>query len=209
MTPTNPLSDTGLNYLALGDSYTIGESVGENERFPYYLAALLGSVGMPVKTPRYIARTGWSTIALQNAIESNEPLGTYDFVTLLIGVNDQYQRLDTAGYRIRFQQLLNKAVQLANNKPSRVFVLSIPDYSATPFVGTTDKDRVRKEVDAFNNINKQITLQQNIAYIDITPESRRVAVDPTLLANDGLHYSGKEHMIWAELAVAEIRKALK
>jgi lysophospholipase L1-like esterase len=210
VTPTPPVNtNRNYSYLALGDSYTIGQSVAEKERFPYLLAELLARQGVVVNNLKYIAQTGWSTIALQNAIANAEPLENFDIVTLLIGVNDQYQHLDTAGYRIRFTQLLNKAVSLAKNDPKHVFVLSIPDYSATPFVGTTDKERVRKEVDAFNTINKEITLQYKISYTDITSLSREVATNPSLLANDNLHYSATEHLKWAEVLLPSITSALK
>jgi lysophospholipase L1-like esterase len=130
-------------------------------------------------------------------------------VTLLIGVNDQYQHLDTTGYRTRFTQLLIKSISLANNKPERVFVLSIPDYSATPFVAPADKERVRREVEAFNAINKEITLQHNVSYTNITDLTREASVNPYLLAGDGLHYSGIEHSQWAEKLVPLITAVLK
>lgn len=211
MNPDLPLSssDSGYSYLALGDSYTIGQSVGEEERFPYLTVKLLDREGITVKAPRYIAQTGWSTVALQEAIKNAEPLGNFDIVTLLIGVNDQYQHLDTAGYRIRFTQLLNKAVSLAGDRPQRVFVLSIPDYSATPYVAPSEKSLVSQEIDAFNSINKEITLQHKITYIDITPLTRQAAIDKDLLANDGLHYAAKEHLQWAEKLVPFIKSALR
>jgi lysophospholipase L1-like esterase len=130
-------------------------------------------------------------------------------VSLLIGVNDQYQRLDTAGYRMRFTQLLQKAVALAGNRRNRVFVLSIPDYSATPFVNEGDKARVRTEIDAFNAINKEVTISYDISYTDITPATREADTDVSLLANDRLHYSAKAHGQWAELVAPAMIEALK
>jgi lysophospholipase L1-like esterase len=210
VTPTFPVNtNRNYSYLALGDSYTIGQGVSEKERFPYLLTELLAQQGLVINNLRYIAQTGWSTIALQDAIANAESLENFDIVTLLIGVNDQYQHLDTAGYRIRFTQLLNKAVSFAKNNPKHVFVLSIPDYSATPFVGTSDKERVSKEIDAFNAINKEITLQYNISYTDITTLSREAATNSSLLANDGLHYSGIGHMKWAEMLTPSIISAFK
>ena len=203
-----PSSGSGYTYLALGDSYTIGQNVQEKERFPYIVADLLRQQSIPVKDPKYIAKTGWSTIALQEEIKNAEPLGTFDIVTLLIGVNDQYQGLDTAGYRLRFTQLLTKAVQLAGNKKHRVFVLSIPDYGATPF-GASNKERIGKEIDAFNKINKEVTTMSAISYIDITPLTRLAETDRSLLANDGLHYSAKEHRLWASELVPLVKDALK
>ncbi len=210
MIPENTNKDaTQLSYLALGDSYTIGQSVASNERFPFYLTSLLRQQDIKLQDPDYIATTGWTTKDLQNAIAARGSFGPYDLVTLLIGVNDQYQHLDTAGYRIRFTQLLDKAIALAGNRPSRVFVLSIPDYSATPFVAAGNKKKVSEEVTAFNAINKEITLGRNISYTDVSPASRAAATDASLVASDGLHYSGKEHKIWAELVAPAIIKILK
>lgn len=208
ITTPDPQGKT-LHYLALGDSYTIGQSVSEADRFPFRTTALLRAQNIAIADPEYIATTGWTTEDLLTAIQKKEPLGTYDVVTLLIGVNDQYQQLDTAGYRHRFRQLLDKAIALAGNRINRVFVLSIPDYSATPFVVAESKARVHSQIDGFNAINKEITLTRNVAYIDITPLTREVAMDKTLLASDGLHYSGKEHKKWAELLAPVIAKNLQ
>lgn len=206
----SPASGTGTySYLALGDSYTIGQGVTEGERFPHLTVALLQQQGVSMKTPEYIAQTGWSTIALQNAMIGREPLGSFDVVSLLIGVNDQYQGLDTAGYRVRFEQLLAKAILLAGNRPARVFVLSIPDYSATPFVEGMQKDAVSKTIDSFNRINKEITMAHQVVYIDITPSTREAAIDQSLLAGDRLHYSAKEHAKWADRLAAEMKKVLQ
>jgi len=205
-----PTNDTNYySYLALGDSYTIGHGVAEKERFPFLVTELLRQEKLVASNLKYIAQTGWSTIALQNAIEAAEPLGNFDVVTLLIGVNDQYQHLDTAGYRTRFTQLLAKSIALAKNNPKRVFVLSIPDYSSTPFVAPAAKEKVRQEIDAFNAINKEISLRYNVGYTDITGLSREAATNPSLLTNDGLHYSTIEHLKWAEKLAPLISIALK
>jgi lysophospholipase L1-like esterase len=198
-----------LKYLALGDSYTIGQSVQEGARFPIQTVNMLAPQNITIAPPRYIATTGWTTANLINAINAENPAADYDIVTLLIGVNDQYQHMDTAGYRTRFTTLLNTSVALAANRSGRVFVLSIPDYSATPYVSQSDKARVSKEIDDFNAINKQITLAHNIAYIDITPASREAISDPELVANDGLHPSGKKYQKWAMLLAPVIKAALK
>lgn len=199
----------GKRYLALGDSYTIGQSVLEEERFPFLTVSLLRQQQIAMQNPEYIATTGWTTADLQTAINDKEPLGIYDVVSLLIGVNDQYRGMDTAGYRIRFTQLLQKAIQFTGNQPSHVFVLSIPDYSATPFVAAADKTKVSRKIDQFNAINKQITLSQHITYIDITPLTKAAANDPSLLASDGLHYSGKEHWLWAQQLAPLIKSVLQ
>ena len=208
-------TDTGIKvdppgtrtYLALGDSYTIGESVAESDRFPAQTVALLKNKGITVGTPEYIARTGWTTIDLQNAIKAGAKRSAYDIVTLLIGVNDQYQGMDTAGYRTRFSQLLETAVSLAGEQATHVFVLSIPDYSVTPFGGGSKK--IQAEVDAFNRINRQVTAAREITYVDITPVSRQAGSDQSFTANDGLHPSAKQYAQWAQLLSISIETVLK
>ena len=195
-------------YLALGDSYTIGQSVSATDRFPAQTVALLAKNNIKVSAPTYIATTGWTTTNLMNAINSASLPPPYDIVSLLIGVNDQYQMRDTTGYRQRFTALLEKSVQLSGNRPSRVFVVSIPDYSATPFVPQAQKPQVSTEIDMFNAINKDVTEQRKISYIDITPGSRDAATNNALVANDGLHPSGLEYAKWAMLLAPKIKAAL-
>lgn len=193
-------NDTGkkVTYLALGDSYTIGQSVEPSLRFPAQTASWLEQKGIHVQTLEYIATTGWTTLNLQAAIQSINPQGPYDLVSLLIGVNDQYQGLDTTGYRPRFTQLLQKSIQLAGNKVSHVFVLSIPDYSVTPYASGSNREQISREIDNFNAINKQVTLQYNCTYLDITPSTREALNNSNLVAGDGLHPSGAEYKKWAE-----------
>ena len=165
--------------LALGDSYTIGQSVNEEERFINKTIANFNSSGLNVKYPaQIIAQTGWTTKNLLDAIATNTNNFTapYDIVTLLIGVNNQYQHLDTANYRNEFAACLQKALTLTGNRTERVFVLSIPDYGATPF-GAGNAIQIALEIDQFNAINKQVTLQMGINYTDITPSSRMAATD--------------------------------
>lgn len=202
-------SDT-INYswLALGDSYTIGEAVPENERFPAQTAALLLKENMIADRMDYIATTGWTTTNLLNAIAAKKPQGPFDIVTLLIGVNDQYQHLDTEGYKKHFAACLEKAIHLAGDKKEHVSVLSIPDYSVTPFAKDSDTDRIKKELDEFNAINKSIALSHNISYTDITPLSRLAENDSSLIAGDGLHPSGKQYAAWALLLAPEIKQVL-
>lgn len=210
----NPPSDTatsskkGAKYLALGDSYTIGENVQEAERFPEQTVQLLRAQNINIQDPEYIATTGWTTANLLSAINSQEPAKNFDIVTLLIGVNDQYQRGDTVGYRERFSALINKAIDFAGGLKTHVFVLSIADYSATPFVVENDKADVSRQIDLFNVINKKVSLQNNITYIDITPSTRQAANDASLIANDGLHPSGKEYAVWAGMLAPLIKNVL-
>jgi lysophospholipase L1-like esterase len=209
-TPAAPVSTPGgLKFLALGDSYTIGQNVQVNERFPAQTVQLLKTQGLNISEPNYIAVTGWTTINLLSAINQQKPAQDFNIVTLLIGVNDQYQRLDTAGYTVRFEELLNKAIHHAGNRKANVFVVSMPDYSATPFVAPSSKARVSMEIDQFNAINKRITQQYNISYTDITPSTKEAANDASLVANDGLHPSGKEYRKWANMLAPKIKDVLK
>jgi len=208
-TASDTLATPAKTYLALGDSYTIGQSVGETERFPAQTTAMLRQQGIKLSDPVYIAQTGWTTASLQSAIVSQNPSPTFDVVTLLIGVNDQYQRMDTAGYATRFTQLLENAIELAKGNKANVFVLSIPDYSVTPFVAASEKPRVSKEVDWFNAINKRITTAHEVSYTDIMPLSREAATDASLIANDGLHPSGSEYHKWAEVLAPKIQARLQ
>jgi lysophospholipase L1-like esterase len=207
--PTTPSAGTAKTYLALGDSYTIGQSVTATERFPAQVTARLREQGLHLADPLYIARTGWTTRNLQNAIVTENPSPTYDVVSLLIGVNDQYQRIDTAAYVGTFTALLEKAVQLARGNKAHVFVLSIPDYSVTPFIAASEKERVQREVDWFNAINKRITDAYGISYTDITPSSREAASNPALIAGDGLHPSGSEYRKWADMLAPKMKVVLQ
>lgn len=204
-----PGNDSGYSWLALGDSYTIGQSVNEAERFPAQTIALLTNDSLLFPTLQYIAVTGWTTQNLLYGIEQQNPKGPFDIVSLLIGVNDQYQHLDKASYSERFKACLNKAVALAGNKKDHVFVLSIPDYSVTPFAAQMNKTQISKEIDEFNAINKAITLSYNISYTDITALTREAEKDASLIAVDGLHPSGKEYAKWAALLAPQVRFVLK
>jgi lysophospholipase L1-like esterase len=196
-------------YLALGDSYTIGQSVNESERFPAQTVSLLKLDSINFNAPEYIAVTGWTTRNLLNAIAATPPSkSTYDFVTLLIGVNNQYQGRSQTEYAAEFTELLNKAIQFAGNRPGRVAVLSIPDWGATPFANGRDRNEIAKQIDEFNAINKQITLDKAVKYIDITPSSRMAATDASLVAVDGLHPSGKEYQKWSAMLAPVIKAAL-
>ena len=198
-----------FSWLALGDSYTIGESVNANQRFPAQTISLLRNDDLDFSEPVYIATTGWTTQNLLDAISNQNLQGRYDIVSLLIGVNDQYQQIDLAGYRIRFGECLKKAIALAGNDISHVFILSIPDYSVTPFASDRNVERIRDEIDEFNVINKEISLAYRVSYTNITTLSREAKNDPTLTANDGLHPSAKEYAKWATLLSNKIKNALR
>ena len=197
-----------VDILALGDSYTIGESVAEGERWPVLLAAALRAGGQPVAEPRIIARTGWTTDELAQAIAAAKPGSDYDLVTLLIGVNDQYRGRSINDYPERFSALLAQAIGFAGGRPGRVLVLSIPDWGATPYATGRDRARIAAEIDAYNALNRAATEAAGARYVDVTPVSREAATDAGLLAPDGLHPSGAMYARWVELAVPAARAAL-
>jgi lysophospholipase L1-like esterase len=207
-----PVTDSPVNkksFLALGDSYTIGQSVEPAERFPAQTVALLRSSGIIIKDPDYIATTGWTTDDLSLAISRTNPPSNYSVVTLLIGVNDQFQRHDTSGYRSRFTGLLNTAITLASSNNAHVFVLSIPDYSVTPVGMYYDTASIRQQINWFNEINKEVTIEQHCNYLDITPSTRDALYDPSLVTYDGLHPSGLEYQKWARKLLPMMYEALK
>jgi lysophospholipase L1-like esterase len=194
------------SYLALGDSYTIGQSVDSSDRYPVQLVKMLNTDGRKYADPEIVATSGWTTANLLNALRDKKADTPYDLVTLLIGVNNQYQRKSQAQYREEFTLLLRQAIGFAGDNASHVLVLSIPDYSVTPFARFMDKDLIVSQLDSFNRINREISRHYKARYLDITWESRRAADDPSLIAEDGLHFSGKEYEIWAGMMEKPVRK---
>ncbi len=195
-------------FLALGDSYTIGEAVLPTQRWPVQLAALLDEHGTAVGEPRIIATTGWTTADLAHALDQVQPVDPCALVSLLIGVNNQYQGLPIEEYRPQFAGLLDRAVGLAGGHAARVLVLSIPDWGATPFAEGRDRVAIASEIDAFNAVNRDETERAGARYVDVTPVSRLAAAEPALIAGDGLHPSGEMYRLWAELALAASLAAL-
>ena len=189
--------------LSLGDSYTIGESVPEAERFPNQLARELG-----VAPPTIFAKTGWTTDELGAALNAFLPKSRPGLVTLLIGVNNQYRGRDASEYRDQFRALLARAIGFAAGKSARVIVVSIPDWSVTPFAAERDRQRIAAEIDAFNAINRDEAGRAGAAYVDVTPISRRAADDPGLTASDGLHPSGSMYAAWASEILPKSLEAL-
>jgi len=205
------VKDTTLkSFLALGDSYTIGQSVSETDRFPVQTIKYLNAQGFNFSAAEIIAHTGWTTGNLLSSLAGAAPVNpTYDIVTLLIGVNNQYQHKTEQEYADEFLILLNKAIQYAGNNKKRVIVLSIPDYSVTPYASGSDKALIAKEIDEFNAINKKIAMQAAVNYIDITGFTRMAATNASLIATDGLHPSGIEYAIWANQLLPVVKIALK
>lgn len=194
-------SERHTRYLALGDSYTIGESVAVEERYPVQLAREL-----KMSEPEIIAKTGWTTDELNAAIDKADPHGPYDLVTLLIGVNNQYRGRGADQYRTEFAALLQRAIGFAGGKKRNVVVVSIPDWGVTPFAKDRDQAKIAREIDQFNAINREETLRAGARYVDITPFSRTAANDPSLVAGDGLHPSGKMYSEWTRLIVYNLRE---
>ncbi len=205
-----PQTDTLKTYLALGDSYTIGQSVNANETYPAQTVAILKNAGINFNAPEIIAKTGWTTADLQKAINHHQfAFAKYNIVTLLIGVNNQYQGKSELEYKNQFTELLQKAIQLAGNISSHVIVISIPDYSVTPFAQNSDTALIAREINSFNIINKEISSSYKVNYINVTDESRKAAADASLITYDNLHFSGKEYAIWAKMIAEVIRNCLK
>lgn len=195
-------------FLSLGDSYTIGESVAEADRWSVQLAGMLRKEGVDVGNPDIIAKTGWTTAELQEAIKASGNRNTYSLVSLLIGVNNQYRGQRPERYRTEFRDLLQTAVQYAGGKSARVFVLSIPDWGVSPFAADRDKAKIAREIDQFNTLAKEECQKAGIAYVDITPLTRSATGDESQFASDGLHYSGKQMSQWAERALPVAKKLL-
>jgi lysophospholipase L1-like esterase len=197
-----------MRFLALGDSYTIGELVGEEERWPVRLAALLRGRGADVGEPQIIARTGWTTDELSAAIDEADPRGPYALVTLLIGVNNQYRGRTAEEYRGEFTGLLRRAIGFAGGEASRVVVLSIPDWGVTGFAADRDGAQIAAEIDAYNAINRDEAQRAGAHWVDVTAQSRAAGADPAWLASDALHPSGRAYAEWARLALPAALEAL-
>ena len=192
-----------LRWLALGDSYTIGEGVEPAGRWPLQLAARLREGGIAIDDPRILACTGWTTDELSAAMDAAEPLGRWDAVSLLIGVNNQYRGRSAEEYRGEFHGLLRRAITLAGGDAGRVLVLSIPDWGVTPFAHAGDRDPgvIAAELDAYNAVAHAICAIEGVAFIDITPASRDGGGEPSMLAGDGLHPSATMYARWTEVAL--------
>jgi lysophospholipase L1-like esterase len=193
-----------LTYLALGDSYTIGESVPVAENFPNQLARMMREKGADVAAPDIVAKTGWTTFELKDAIAAAKLRESYDYVTLLIGVNNQYRNLLPEDYAKEFEQLLKMAIQFAGGKTANVIVVSIPDWGATPFARDRDRGKITEQINDFNLRNSRISAKHNVKYVDITEGTREALINPELVAGDKLHPSGVEYNRWAKAILKEM-----
>jgi len=198
-----------LKYLALGDSYTIGQGVVSTQNYPTQLVAQLQADEINITAPTIIARTGWTTGDLQRAINQQSLSDDYDLVTLLIGVNNQFQGHPQEEYTREFEILLQQAIQFAKGKAEKVIVLSIPDYAFTPFGQRFNPTRISQEIDIYNSINKSITDNYGVSYFDITDISRNGLADPSLVASDRLHPSAEQYRQWIDRIYSTVLGKLK
>lgn len=197
-------------YLALGDSYTIGEGVPDEGRWPVQLAAALRREGIALAEPRIVATTGWTTDELDAAIDAAEPIGEFGFVSLLIGVNNQYRGRGVDEYREQFAALLRRAIGFAGGRRDRVLALSIPDWGVTRFGHDSGRDlaRISRELDVYNAAARGICAEHGVAFVDITAVSRERGLEDAMLADDGLHPSAAMYAEWTRLALPVARGLL-
>lgn len=198
-----------LSFLALGDSYTIGEGVTEAERWPVQLVSRLKQDSLVFSELKIIARTGWTTDELQAAIVKEQPKKNYQLVSLLIGVNNQYRKYPINEYPIEFRNLLTQAIEFAGGDTARVFVVSIPDYGVTPFGKSRNDPNIGREIDSYNTLAANIAQEYGVQYFNITDISRKAAYDLSLVASDNLHPSGKMYSEWVDLIHPWVRAQLK
>lgn len=196
------------SYLALGDSYTIGEQVPFSDNFPNQTVQLLRRSGFLFFAPEIVAKTGWTTDELYDGIQSRVLLENYEVVTLLIGVNNQYRERTVENFKIEFEQLLQQAIVFSGNRPYRVFVLSIPDWGVTPFAEGRDRKKIAEEIDEYNYVCESVSRQFLVNYIDITGSQRKDGDQALFLAPDNLHPSGIEYAKWANQLYNAILKEL-
>ncbi len=198
-----------ITYLALGDSYTIGEAVALQQSFPYQTVALLREQGFAVTAPEIVATTGWTTDELAAAIKGRRFLPQYHLVTLLIGVNNQYRGRSLENYKNEFSDLLQQALLFARGKKEKVVVLSIPDYGITPFAKSKNPNKISRELDAFNAAANAVCNSAGVYFLDVNTSFRKAVNDPELIAADGLHPSGKAYLQWAGQLAAVLGQRLK
>lgn len=200
------MSKHTFTYLALGDSYTIGESLPLYDSFPYQVVQILRSRSIHIHAAEIVAKTGWTTFELAEKLLHTTLSPTYDFVTLLIGVNNQYRKLPIEDYKTDFEFLLKKAIHLSGEKPAHIVVMSIPDWGKTPFAVNKHPEKISAEIIEFNKVNKQLAEKYKVQYIDINAPASNSKIEASLLAEDGLHYSAIEHARWAKLVAEKMEK---
>ena len=195
---SDPELPSPFSFLALGDSYTIGEAVPAEDRWPEQLTRALLENGIDMQNPAFIAQTGWTTTELKTAIDERKLSTTYDLVSLQIGVNNQYRSMDIDVFVREFKELLETAIRLAGNRADRVFVVSIPDWGVTPFAAGRNRKQIATEIDAYNRIKRATCAGRGVPYFEITDISRMVPEQDGLLASDGLHPSSAMYAAWVQ-----------
>ena len=193
-------------FLALGDSYTVGASVTFSERWPVQFLDELKLYTTAIDTLQIIATSGWRVDQLKFGMDNSNLEPPYGLVSLLIGVNNQYQGQNANDFRPEFIEMLEKSLKLVNNRKERFFVISIPDWGASPYGFGFDRAKVSKEINEFNSVVKEESEKRGLRYFDITAISRRALIDRTLIASDGLHPSGKMYKLWVDMMIPEISK---
>jgi lysophospholipase L1-like esterase len=199
-----------VSFLALGDSYTIGEAVPIEDRWPVQLVKRLRGEDLEIMDPKIIAKTGWTTDELQSAIKIEQPSSDYDLVSLLIGVNNQYRGYDIAQYEKEFEELVDQAISFAGGDNNHVFVLSIPDYGITPFAKNRglDAEKIAMDLNAYNQLASTICNRKEVQFFEITEWSRNADSDLSLIASDELHPSGKMYENWVDTCFDWVSKNL-
>lgn len=195
---TDPPEIEPVSYLALGDSYTIGTGIEEENNWPNQLSEALTDNDLTVEKTQVIAVNGWTTTDLKNGIAETNPDSSFDLVSLLIGVNNQYQGLDIELYRTEFRELLEQSIVFAQGDTSNVFVVSIPNYGVTPFAQNREPEIISEEISLYNDIAENISSEYGIPFVNITPISEEAEDDDSLLASDELHPSAKMYSMWVE-----------
>lgn len=198
-----------MRFLALGDSYTIGEGVAQQERWPNRLAALLRDRDIHVTDLLLVAQTAWTADELSDAIDEARPHGPFDLVTLMIGVNDQYRSRPVGSFGPEYERLLTRAIGFAGARPTRVIAISIPDWGSTPFARGRDRARISREIEDYNVCAHDLVVRTGVHWVDVTPASRAVQSDLSLVVADGLHPSGAMYARWTELIAPVALRALR
>jgi len=207
--PADAQQNSSLSYLALGDSYTIGEKVSVDQRWPVQLVDSLRSEGVAVQNPKIIAQTGWTTDELIAAVDDADLSQKYDLVSLLIGVNNQYRGYDFEIFRKEFDQLLEQAIAFAGGESQNVFVVSIPDYGVTPLGQQKNPDKIARQLKRYNAAARKISDAHDVSFVNITPESKEAKTDTSLVASDNLHPSGKMYQQWVDQIFPVVFKKLQ
>lgn len=201
------VEEAPLRYLALGDSYTIGESVAPGERWPVQLTERLRADGLEIRDPRIIATTGWTTRDLLAAMDAQLVNEKFDLVSVSIGVNNQFQGRSIDEYREELYEIFKRAITHSENGVDGIFAVSIPDYGVSPF-GAERAEEIGRELEEFNKVFKEVASEFNIEFFNITPTSREAANNPHLITHDELHPSGEMYKAWVDLFYPEVKQKI-